>query len=1087
MKTILSSTSKGATKGILDEVKNRLMDGDDCVILTTDRNAHNMEMAVLDTLTGLGAEFRVKVMSFTRFAVQTLGDKVKDCLTPEGSVMLLADVIEKCKDDLVYYRRVKPESLAGEVYAALTALRNSGVSTADFREKSKKLPSSLSNKAHDLAIMHEGYLEALAGKRHDSSTRLETLARVLDEDEISCIGNTHFFVVDMIDFNAPQLEVMRVLSKKAKSLTVGLVSGFNNKNRRIYPDITVGKVKSISQDKVIESISMDSLTPVQKSIAENLFAYEMLKGKEILEVGDELTVKCALTRRDEVLYVALDIAEKVQKGARYKDFEVLVGDEAYIPIVKSVFERYNVNHFIDRKELLSAQSKVKYLLSALQVVLKNFRVDEVLDFVKNPIFKLTLNEEYGVSASDKIFRFENYVLEYGVNFGGFLKPFVYQPFGKEKEGVKMKFALAEEVREVLVSTLSPFMEEGDLPMADYVKKARAVLENSADCWQIHVEELSHISEYYKKVAEQVDSKLEGIFGEIESVLTVCGDLEKFNSVLTSMLKTLKIALVPTFLDSVFVGDISSKFIGGGDLYVIGANAGALPPDTEGGAVITPKDEELFEEAEINLYPTQRQRIRQNLFTLTDILAKCRGKLTVCYSLSSPGGELNPSTIISQFGTMFTKNGKPLKPENISFDFLQARGVTAEKASMMFLSDKSTKHNVLAYGVSGRAVESDMEIYRTAYDFLAHGDKVTVDKIYTVPERLENPPNIQKTSISRLERYFKCPYSYFFTYTLGLKKRDEGEITGLDNGTLLHAVFENFFKALRSGTVNADNVESLAVKTFDQVVEGDERLSRLAVKPDVKRLLQKLKYEGVRTCKDLYAISLRSQFRPTYLEVEFGSGSFKPIALDVDGNRVELRGKIDRVDICEDNFIIIDYKTFKSVTLTSSELYHGEKLQLYIYASSIMENIGKKISGVFYLPVFPSFIKEGQQRYKYVGQVTENENVRTKIDSAVAEGGIPVIPTPTTSRNSNLITDEEFVARGNYALDVAREGVKDISSGYIAPRPLEGACVKCEYAPTCQYKDKFPRVKYSVENGVFLTYNQSRATDEGEVDPPQEEI
>ena len=129
-----------------------------------------------------------------------------------------------------------------------------------------------------------------------------------------------------------------------------------------------------------------------------------------------------------------------------------------------------------------------------------------------------------------------------------------------------------------------------------------------------------------------------------------------------------------------------------------------------------------------------------------------------------------------------------------------------------------------------------------------------------------------------------------------------------------------------------------------MVKGDEKLSRLSEKPDVARLLAKLKSEGVKTCRDLYEISLHSKFKPTYLEASFDrDGTFKPIALDVDGKKVELRGKIDRVDVLDDNFIILDYKTFKSVDLSAGEIYHGEKLQLYIYAMSITQNIDKKIA------------------------------------------------------------------------------------------------------------------------------------------------
>lgn len=1080
MKTIISSSTSGTTKGILEELKKRLHDGDDCTVLTTDRNAANMEKIILDTLTGCGAEFKVNVMSFTRFAVKTLGESIKGCLTPEGSVMLLADVIEKKQREFDYYRRVRPDSLAGEVYAALTALRNSGVSTLDFKEKAKKLPPSLQRKAHDLAIMHEGYLEALMTKRQDSSTRLETLAKYIDDNGDKV--DTHFFVVDMHEFNAPQLEVLRALDKSARSLTVGLVSGFDNKNRRIYPEKTIDKVKSVSKNKAVEVVVFGDENLVQRSLQKNLFAYEKLGAKEIVEVGDHLTLKCAVTRQDEVLATAIDIVKKVQKGARYKDFEVLIGSEAYAPIVKNVFERYGINFFIDRKELLMEQTKVKYLLSALDVAIKNFRNEEVLDFVKNPLFVLSLPSDK--DGGDMVFRFENYVLEYGVNFGGFLRPFEY--------GDNEKRADAEEVRQCLVEVMKTFSLDGMRPMSDFTNGARDFLDKVSGPWQAHVEKLSSISEHYKKCAEQVDNKLSAIFEEIENVLGGQCDLEKFDTVVRSMLKTLKIALVPTFLDSVFVGDLSSKFTGEGHLYVLGANSGCLPPDTEGGAVITPKDEELFEEADINIYPTQRQRIRQNLFTITEILSKSKGGLTVSYSVSSPDGELNPSTIIGQFKTMFKKNGAPIEVEHISFDNLRASMTKPSEVSLLFASNKGAKHSVMSYAVSGRAGESDMDLYRTAYKFLSESDKVIVEKIYAVPERIENKPSIKKTSISRLERYFKCPYSYFLNYTLSLKRRDEGEITGLDNGTLLHAVFENFFKALRDGSVDRDSVEALAKDTFDKVVREDEKLSRLSQKPDVGRLLAKLKNEGVKTCKDLYEISLHSKFKPTYLEAEFEKdGTFKPIALDVDGKRVELRGKIDRVDVFEDKFVIIDYKTFKGVDLQVSEIYHGEKLQLYIYAMSITQNIDKKIAGVFYLPVFPGYTKVGQDRYNYVGQVSADEGVRNKIFGPTDEGvtsnfnQATVLPTPSTNpkKASTYLGDEAFMARGKYALDLATEGVREIESGFIAPQPIANSCAKCDFEKICPYREQYPRTKYNVTTEVFLTYDKpiEEASEEEEQD------
>ena len=1087
MKTILSNTTKGSIAGILDLVKERLKQGEECIILTADRKVASMERTALETLKGCGAEFRVNVMSFTRFSAKTLGDNVKRCLTPEGSVMLLADVIEKCNDQFVYYRRVRPDSLANEVYAALTALRNSGISTADLREKADKMPLSLKNKAQDLALMYDGYLEALSDKREDSTTRLERLVSILNDD-CGKNKNINFFVVGMEDFNHPQLRVLEALDKGVKSLTVGLVGGFDNRNKRVYPNSIIKKIQAVSKNRVVEEVCSDStINAVQKSISKNLFSYEKLTAREIVD-GSTITLKEAHTRQDEVLSVALDIVKRVMGGARYRDFEILIGNADYIPIIRNIFDRYGIVYFVDQKEMLQRQTKAKYLLSALAVITKNFRSDEVLDFVKNPLFELSLEENENVSRQDKIFRFENYVLEYSINYNKFREPFDCD------NGDKL--AIAEEVRQALQRVLSPLGGNGFRAMADIVGGVRTFLDNTQGAWIEHVERLSEESSHYKKCAEQVDSKINAILDEIEGVLYGESTLERFDTILRSMLKTLKIALVPTFLDSVFIGDISSKFTGE-NLYVLGANSGQLPSETEGGTIITAKDEELFDQAGISVYPSQRDRIRKNLFTLIEILAGCSGTLTISYSRTSTGDELNPSSIIQQFKGMFKKNGEPLTPEFISFDNLRSSMVTPEEVSVMFSSKDSVRHNILTYAESGRATESDMDIYRTAYGFLRDDDKASLDKIGGIPETIENNKKIKKTSISRLEQYFKCPYGYYLKYSLGLQKRKEGEMETFDAGTILHAIFESFFIELKAGRVTRDNIEDIVLSTFDDTLHKEEnkRLLRLYTdKPDTRRVIDRMKNEGVRTCKDFYEISLHSRFEPAYLEAEFISREeadkkygkdigdkvlFDPITLDVDGRRVEIRGKIDRVDSNGNAFIIIDYKTFKGASLSAGDIYHGEKLQLYIYAKAMKDNTKQNIAGVFYLPIYAGFNKDDERRYNYEGQVTDNAELRNEIYGELPEGvesdfkQDTVLPQPKNgpSTANTYLNEEGFDARCRYAIDLAVEGVREIESGYISPRPI-CECASCEFKKVCTYAEVGARERYSVDSSIFVEYDKA---------------
>lgn len=52
-----------------------------------------------------------------------------------------------------------------------------------------------------------------------------------------------------------------------------------------------------------------------------------------------------------------------------------------------------------------------------------------------------------------------------------------------------------------------------------------------------------------------------------------------------------------------------------------------------------------------------------------------------------------------------------------------------------------------------------------------------------------------TSVSRLERYSQCPFSYFIEYTLKAKERKILKIGAPDIGSIMHAVLEAFTKRI----------------------------------------------------------------------------------------------------------------------------------------------------------------------------------------------------------------------------------------------------------------------------------------------------
>ncbi len=1077
MKIVISNSARGAYKGVLNHLKKNREGNSSNVVLAPDRFTASVERGIISSLS-LESTFGIEVMSFSRLANKLLGDSIKKCLTPQGAVMLIGEVIGKLCDEkqLKYYNKVaKIDGFANELYAALTAIRNSGVESGTLRQTSASLPAALKNKMEDIALIYERYLQALEGRHSDSSTRLISLAEFLKSNP-QCVSTTHFYCVDIYDFSAPELEIVKSLAKSALSLTIGIPSGKSNENRRIYPDYVIEKLKNVCDSKVEIERNDEELPPQIQAISTRLFSYSF--SKEHVENDNKVSLRVAKDKAEEVLALAMDVVGKVKAGGRYKDIEVCANDiEDYEGEIKSVFQRYSIPFFIDKKELLSEQTKTSYALEALAVVRSNFRRREVLDFVKNPLFYSSLD-----GGIDDVFKFENYTLKYNVDFSRFNLPFeLYDKNDYELKVAQSKLKVSkdstlstdfaniekdnqtpERVRKALEKTLVPFRFGGD----DYLKKInvkqivlalKQLLDSVDKAWRKHVETLAGMSEYYQKCAEQVDAKIADVLDEIQQVLDYECDVARFESIFKAMIKTIKISLVPTFLDCVFVGDMSSRFMGAGDLYVLGATYQKFPRSTSGGVVLSVKDEEMLSSVGVEISPSERQKLKMEMYAVCDLLKKPHGKIVLSYQ--EGGDNSRPSSVIGELRGMLANDGKPLEIERIDFDHLTRDVNFAEKIDALFSTERACYYEALKNGVSSRALGEEMGVYASAYTFVADKDKLRIEKSVAMPERIDMPSGLSfgvSTSVSRLEKFYSCPYSHYFSYILSLKKRKEGKFEGTENGTILHHVLQLFFLDVMQNKVDDNsNFKQLAYAYFEDAIEKNDYVLLLK-KDDTKRLLYRLRQESVRLIEDLYQISKHSLFKPAMLEAKIGEGQIKPLSLTHGDKTIKLKGVIDRVDTFKDKFVIIDYKTFKSADIELKDLYYGKKIQLYMYMNAIRQSCDKQPVGVFYLPIFASFTSDDESRYKLKGQVTNSLEIMAQIDDRCADNPQESILPYKVAKGGALSSDKhlsqaDFEMLGDYATQIALKGAQEIAEGYIKPAFINGACGYCDYQDVCEYK------------------------------------
>lgn len=240
----------------------------------------------------------------------------------------------------------------------------------------------------------------------------------------------------------------------------------------------------------------------------------------------------------------------------------------------------------------------------------------------------------------------------------------------------------------------------------------------------------------------------------------------------------------------------------------------------------------------------------------------------------------------------------------------------------------------------------------------------------------------------------------------------------------------------------------------------------------KLILQAMKY--------IIASIVNSDFDIIGNEVEFkNQKDYPPIVIELDdGKKVEITGKIDRVDLAkgkEGNYIrIIDYKSsVKNIDL--NEVVAGLQIQLLTYLDAVTKKQEDLIpAGVLYFNVIDPIIKadknktdeeiEGEikKQFKMQGLILADVNVVRMMDKTLEKGASSLIPAyldqnqNISEAKSSTVTKEEFKTLQNHINKVIKEIAKEIYSGEIEIKPYynqkkkKTPCDYCPYKSICNF-------------------------------------
>ena len=99
------------------------------------------------------------------------------------------------------------------------------------------------------------------------------------------------------------------------------------------------------------------------------------------------------------------------------------------------------------------------------------------------------------------------------------------------------------------------------------------------------------------------------------------------------------------------------------------------------------------------------------------------------------------------------------------------------------------------------------------------NKETIEKLYG---------NTLNASVSKLEKFAQCPFSYYLQYGLRLKEKEELKVQNFDTGSFMHETIDEFFKKVKNENISLPELvtdEEKVQSLVDDVVERKTRYGK----------------------------------------------------------------------------------------------------------------------------------------------------------------------------------------------------------------------------------------------------------------------
>ena len=1046
--------------------------GKSVYILVPEQYSLYAEQELIESL-GLSAQNRIQILTFSRLSnmiFSKLGPLRTKYIDKAGKYLMACRAMQNCRDILAFFgRNIYQPGFAKLVCSAISEFKRYGV-TPDLLEQAATKTENriLAQKLSDFSAISREFNRLVDESFSNSEDNLSlALLKISQADFLSGSVYISFFK----SFTPVEYDALKCLMQKT-DVCVSLC---------LDSDINPSSVFSVQANtmKTLSEIAREAGVSVQKPVFINTDSSDI--PDDLKHLKDNYFTSRAVPFKgipshihlirpqnyyDEVQQAARLIKKLCRtKGYSFNDFLILTGSiENYELILPSIFEEYDINLFLDQKLRLAESPVMRMICAVLEILAFGFSYERVMQILRSGFWNISKSE------TDM---FENYILAADLSHKQWNSrtDWLYNPSPKA-------FDMAE-INEIRKKTIEPVLDLADLFHGR--KTISTICENLCN-WLNSIGLCNTVNAKLEELSDNPDASesLQRVWNSFVSVINQIADclgtsystFAEFYELFTACLGELSVGVVPPTRDKVIVSEVEHfRSTGTKVVIILGVLDKIFPKSHNTEGLLSDAERLSLQDMGLVLAPDCVSRQKEEQFLVYSALTTATNQLYLLSPISDKEGKsLGTSQVFKHIKTVIFPDIR-LELEG-SLDTIEGKEHTFyELCANLFECawDISRLSSLWKSAFEFFNKDTDYALRLKDFENMYHRNQEPVRISKEMAKKLYGNPLY--LSVSRLEKYNSCAFSFFMQYGLLAEERLCGGLKPNDTGTILHDVLCSYFR--NKSESNADYSAISRDECFgdiSQLVNDFAKNSDNAMFTSSNfygYMLMRIKNIASATAYKLVKFYSQSEFRPTMFEVGFGKGKeLPPYKIQTRDGELTLSGFIDRVDsatINNQNYIAVtDYKSSEK-RLDTARIDAGITIQPLIYANAVTKSVkDSKPAAMIYLQMNDPLTRFDTVPTPEEWEASLNDEIKThglfldETDVITAFDKNPddkkTIHYINCDKKSRLVK-EIFEKRLDDAEKCAAETAEKISAGGINARPPKvpgfDPCSYCPYIGICE--------------------------------------